>query len=140
MKDTYSSLRISAELKQLVVIRHFIEETVAAFKADPSAVLDVLQAVDEAATNIIVHGYRGQPGMIEIEVRREGDSLVVRLRDQATPFDPTAVPPPDLTLPLEKRPLGGMGIYLARQLMDEMTHRVTSQGGNELTLVKKTAA
>ena len=140
MKDTHSSLRISAELKQLVVIRRFIEETATAFKADPSAILDMLQAVDEAATNIIVHGYRGQPGMIEIEVRREGDSLVVRLRDQATPFDPTAVPPPDLTLPLEKRPLGGMGIYLARQLMDEMTHRVTSQGGNELTLVKKTAA
>jgi len=140
MKESHSSLRISAELKQLVVIRRFIEETAAAFKADPSAILDILQAVDEAATNIIVHGYRGQPGTIEIEIRREGDSLLVRLRDQATPFDPTAVPPPDLTLPLEKRPLGGMGIYLARQLMDEMTHRVTSQGGNELTLVKKTAA
>jgi len=140
MKDTHSSLRISAELKQLVVIRRFIEETATAFKADPSAILDILQAVDEAATNIIVHGYRGQPGTIEIEIRREGDSLLVRLRDQATPFDPTAVPPPDLTLPLEKRPLGGMGVYLARQLMDEMTHRVSSQGGNELTLVKKTAA
>ncbi len=130
-------MRITANLKDLALIRRFVEEAATALKADPAAIPDVILAVNEAVTNIILHGYRGQPGIVEIEVGREGDSLVVRLRDQAPPFDPNDVPPPDLTLPLEKRPLGGMGVYLTRQLMDKVVHLVTPQGGNELTLVKK---
>jgi serine/threonine-protein kinase RsbW len=132
-----STLRTKAELVNLTLIRHFVEERATALGADPTVVPDLLLAVTEATTNIVVHGYRGQPGVIEIEVRRKGNSLVICLRDEAPPFDPRLVPPPDLTLPLEKRPLGGLGIYLISQFMDDMTHRVTSQGGNELTLLKR---
>ena len=78
----------------------------------------------------------GAPGIIEIGVGREGDALMIRVCDQARPFDPHGVPPPDLDLPLEERPLGGLGVYMIRQLMDEMIYRAPPQGGNELTLVK----
>jgi anti-sigma regulatory factor (Ser/Thr protein kinase) len=63
--------------------------------------------------------------------------LVVRLRDEAAPFDPTSASPLDVTLPPEQRVLEGMGIHLIRQAVDEMTHRITLQQGNELTLVKR---
>jgi serine/threonine-protein kinase RsbW len=131
------SLHIAAELKNLAAIRRFIEKTARALGVDPAIVPDLLLAVDEAATNIIVHGYQGQEGPIEVEVEREGDALVIRLRDEAAPFDPTAIPPPDLSLPLEQRSPGGVGIYLMRQCVEQVTHRCTPQGGNELTLVKK---
>jgi serine/threonine-protein kinase RsbW len=108
-----------------------------ALGVDAATIPDVVLAVDEAATNIILHGYQGQEGIIEIEVEQEGDALVVRLRDEAVPFDPTSVPLPDLTVPLEQRAPGGLGIYLIRQVMDEVAYRITSQGGNELTLVKR---
>jgi serine/threonine-protein kinase RsbW len=98
---------------------------------------DVLQAVDEAATNIILHGYRGQPGEIEIEMDQDHGALVVCLRDRAFLFDPTRVPPPDLTLPLEARRVGGLGVYLIRQFTDQMTWRATPDGNNELTLRKQ---
>ena len=137
MSNTESTLRIAAELESLSLIRLFVQETSAAFGIAPDAIPDVLLATDEAATNVIVHGYRDEPGMLEIKMRRSGDSLVVCLRDQAPPFDPTTAPPPNLSLPLEKRPLGGMGIHLIRQLVDDVTHRVTPQGGNELTMVKR---
>ncbi len=130
-------LRIAAELKNLSTIRTFVEEEASALGADPKAVADMLLAVDEAATNIIVHGYQGRPGEIEIDVSRRGRNLVVRLRDQAEPFDPNQVPAPDLTLPLEKRPIGGLGVYLITRLVDEMQHRIRPEGGNELILVKK---
>lgn len=132
-----SSFQISAELKNLALIRSFVEETALALAADPVRLLEVVLAVNEMATNIMLHGYQGQPGLIEIEIGRAGDSLVVRLRDEAPPFDPATAPNPDLSLPLEERPPGKMGIFLTRQLMDEMTHRLTPQGGNELTLIKK---
>lgn len=132
------SHRVSAELKNLSMIRSFIREYLMNFgDIQPDIVDDVLLAVEEGVTNIIIHGYHGQPGFIDIKLRRSGDALVVCLRDTATPFDPATVPGPDLTLPLEQRPVGGLGVHMMRQLMDEMTHRITSRGGNELTLVKK---
>jgi serine/threonine-protein kinase RsbW len=132
-----SSLKITAELNNLAPIRDFVEETATALGANPTMLLDVVLAVNEIATNIMLHGYQGQPGLIEIEVCQSRNSLVICLRDGAPPFDPTTVPSPNLNLPLEERPLGRMGIYLARQLTDEMTYRLIPQGGNELTLIKK---
>ena len=132
-----ASIRVVAELPNLAVIRRFVEETATALKADRDAMDDMIQAVDESATNIIVHGYRDQPGHIEIEVIQEGNVLVVRLRDQAPLFDPTRAPPSDVTLPLERRPFGGLGIHLTRRFTDSVTYRITSEGGNELTLRKK---
>lgn len=132
-----SSLRIAAELENLGTIRRFVQQAAEALESDPAAIPDVLLAVDEATTNIIIHGYRGRPGLIELEVSRADDALVIRLHDHAAPFDPTEVPPPDLTLPLDQRPVGGMGIYLMQQLMDEVTYHTTPQGGNWLTMLKR---
>ena len=106
--------------------------------ADREAIDDTLAALDEAVSNIIIHGYHGQPGSIEVEVEKEKEALVIRLRDQSPLFDPTLVPPPDLTLPLEERRLGGLGIHLIRCFTDSMAYRVTPEGDNELTLMKKT--
>ncbi|MEK7784657.1 MAG: ATP-binding protein [Chloroflexota bacterium] len=132
-------LRIAAELNNLPAIRRFVQETATALAAPARAIDDLVLAVDESTTNIIEHGYCGQPGDIEIEVGRAGETVVVHLRDQAPPFDPTRLPDPDLTLSLEDRPVGRMGVFLTRQLVDAVTYRLTSQGGNELTLTKKTA-
>jgi anti-sigma regulatory factor (Ser/Thr protein kinase) len=134
-----ATLRIPADPDRLAGVRSFLRETAAARGVRPEAVPDVVQAVDESVCNIIVHGYRGNPGSIEIFVDREGDDLVVRLRDQGPTFDPTSVPTPDLDLPLDARRPGGMGVHLARQLMDEVRHRVPPGSGNELTLVKRGA-
>jgi len=58
--------------------------------------------------------------MIQVRVERDGDRLAVRVRDETPLFDPTRHPLPDVTLPLEERRLGGLGIFLIRQVMDEV--------------------
>ena len=121
------------------MIRNFVLDRAAALGVDPAVVSELLLAADEAATNVIVHGYQGRQGTIEIEVTREAMDVVIRVRDSAPPFDPTRVPSPDLTRPLEERSPGGLGIYLIRQYMDEVIHRITPQGGNELILKKEVA-
>ena len=135
--DQPYTLRIPAELKNLAAIRSFTEESAAELHTPPLAIEDLILAVDEAATNVILHGYQKGPGNLEIVIRRDEDHLVVSLRDQAPQFDPTTVPKPDLSIPLDRRPLGGMGIHLIRESVDEVLYRVLPQGGNELTLVKK---
>ena len=135
--DISTPLRIAAELERLAEIRRFVRERAAVLDVDPITIADLVLAVDEAAANVITHGYRDQKGIIEIEVRREGNALIVHLRDEAASFDPTTIPPPDLSLPPEERVMEGIGIYLMRRGTDEMSHRVTLQRGNELTLVKR---
>lgn len=135
-----ASLRTNANLDELAGIRSFVEDNAYANQADAQEVAELVQAVDEAATNVIRHGYRGHAGMLEIEIERRNDALVIRMRDRAPVFDPTLAPEPDLAMPLEKRPLGGMGIYLIRRCVDSMTHRSLAGGGNELVLVKKLKA
>jgi serine phosphatase RsbU (regulator of sigma subunit)/anti-sigma regulatory factor (Ser/Thr protein kinase) len=128
-------LRVAAELPNLALIRHFVAEQGAALGAAIDAVDDMILAVEESAANIVLHGYGGQGGEIEVEVRLEGNALIVSLRDEAPLFDPRDVSPPDLSLPLEQRPLGKLGIYLVSQLVDQVNHAARPGGGNELTLI-----
>jgi serine/threonine-protein kinase RsbW len=127
----------NAEVGNLAVIRRFVEETSQQMGADQNAIDDMIQAVDEAAANIIIHGYAGSSGILEIDITREDASLVVRLRDQAAQFDPTRIPAPDLSIPWTKRRPGGLGVYLIHQYVDKVMYRARPQGGNELTLIKK---
>lgn len=133
-------LTIAAELENLAVIRCFVQESAAALGVPPATIRDLVLATDEAATNIVVHGYGGQGGTIEIEIEREAGALIIYLRDTARPFDPNQIKAPDLTLPLEERTPGGLGVFLIRQIVDELRHRSRPGGGNELTLVKKEAS
>jgi serine/threonine-protein kinase RsbW len=132
-----ASLSIDADTQYLAFIRYFVEETATTLGVDPAAIPAIQLAVDEAATNIMIHGYQNRGGNLEIEVGQDGDDFIVRLRDEAAPFDPNSVSPPDMTLPLEKRPPGGLGIHLIRQTIDSLFHRVTASGGNQLILIKR---
>jgi serine/threonine-protein kinase RsbW len=132
---TYS-LRMDAQLENLSAIRDFVEDIATRLNATPAAIPNIVLAVDEMVTNIIEHGYQGLPGSIEIEVFTREDALIIQLRDQAPPFDPTSVPPPDLSIPFDDRPPGGLGIYLTRKVMDEVEHCVTTTHHNDLTLIK----
>ena len=60
---------------------------------------------------------------IVVQIRCEDADLVIDIADDARPFDPTRVAPPDLHAPLEERPIGGLGIHLVRSLMDGMEYR-----------------
>ncbi len=95
-------------------------------------------AVDEAATNIVMHGYKGHgdpaSAVVEVEVVYRAPVLSVFLRDQAQPFDPTATPVVDELPPLTERGPGGLGIFLIRKTMDEFRYRRTPDGWNELEL------
>jgi serine/threonine-protein kinase RsbW len=121
----------------LARIRHFVEETGAQIDLAPSVITALRQAIDEAVSNIVFHGYQGQVGPLKLDIGQQGTDLWVRLRDAALPFDPTKVPAPDLTVPLPLRPPGGLGLYLIRQSIDELLYHPIRDGGNELIMIKR---
>ena len=131
-----SFLKLNAQLEDLATIRRYVQEQAEAFSFDPDGVYDLTLAVDEVVTNILKHGYQDQQGPIEIEIERQNHFLAIHIRDQAEPFDPTQAPEPDLSLPLEQRPVGRLGLYLTRHSVDQMIYQANPQGGNILTLKK----
>lgn len=135
-----ATLRIEADVERLKDVRRFVRAAAPGLGADEVAVRDLVQAVDEWVTNVIVHGYGGQGGPIEVELERSGDEVVARVRDAAPAFDPAAAPAFDPDLPLERRPAGKMGIHLIRALCDRFEHRVPVGGGNEIAIVRSTKA
>jgi serine/threonine-protein kinase RsbW len=81
-------------------------------------------ALDELITNVIAYGYAEQKdGVIDIEMRRHDDRVVVKLIDSAAAFDPLSVTEPDTAAALEDRKIGGLGIHFVRTLIDEVDYR-----------------
>jgi len=135
-----ATFRLEADVDRLRDVRAFVRDTGRGLGADEQAIQDLVQAVDEWVTNVIVHGYRGAAGPIEIELQRADDEIVARVRDAAPAFDPATAPAFDPELPLEERPFGKMGIHLIRQLCDRFEHRVRVGGGNEIAIAKAAKA
>ena len=102
---------------------------------DPQ-ILDMQLAIEEAVTNSIRHGYRGNPGDITIHCESGPELMTVVIIDNAPAFNPLSMPQPDTSSPLEERKTGGLGIYLLRQVTDSVAYRYES-GKNILTLTKR---
>jgi anti-sigma regulatory factor (Ser/Thr protein kinase) len=130
-------LSVPAELDRLAVVRAFVRDRLARLEADAEVVADVVQAVDECVTNVIVHGYQSRPGTVEVELEAQDGRIVIRVRDTADAFDPTGVPAPDPNRTIEERMHGGMGVPLMRASVDELHHRLLPDGRNELTMIKR---
>ena len=81
-------------------------------------------ALDELLANTITHGLAGRGGgELSVDVELRPDRLTVTLTDDGTPFDPFGRAVPDTALSVEDRPIGGLGIHLVRQLMDEVSYQ-----------------
>jgi serine/threonine-protein kinase RsbW len=130
-------LRITADLSRIAEIRAAVREVAAGCDAPEMCESDLVQAVDEAATNTIVHGYRGAAGWLEVTAEHVDDHIVITLEDAAPTFDPTTVAEPDMSLDPARRRPGGMGIHLIRLATDSMRHRPRPGGGNILTLTRR---
>ena len=128
----------AAELESLSVFRQFISDCCAKFQVPDETVFQLKLAVDEACTNVIMHGYKGMdPGSIILSFRIEPDRILVSITDFGHVFEPEEAPKPDVEAALIDRPLGGLGLYLIYKTMDNIDYS-SSDEGNVLTFTKFT--
>lgn len=135
MSQRYQITR-AAQLDSLSLFREFISDCCGRHGVPDGTVFDLRLAVDEACTNIIEHGYKGMdPGSIIVSFRIESDRILVQITDFGHIFEPADAPKPDVEAALEDRPLGGMGLFLIYQTMDNIDYQ-SSEDGNTLTFTK----
>lgn len=130
-------LSVEARLENLREVRSFIKKSGQILGVDEEVLGDLGLVVDEAVTNVILHGYEGKDGTVDVQVMRDEDALVIYIRDQAEAFSASDVEAPHLETSLAEREYGGMGVYLIKKLTDEHEFRPLPGQGNELRLVKR---
>ena len=94
-------------------------------------------AIEEAVVNVMTYAYpEGTKGYVDISAHSDNSGLTFVISDSGKPFDPTTKGDVDTTLPAEERSIGGLGIHLVKQLMDNIQYEY-KDGHNVLTLKKK---
>jgi serine/threonine-protein kinase RsbW len=132
-----AELSLWAGPSELETIRDFVKETGRELGLDQGSIYALELAIDEACTNVIMHAYGAQGGRIEVQMEAAGNWVEVVIRDWGMAFDPESIPVPDVEAPLEKRRLGGFGLFLMRQMMDRVDFQFSDRDGNTLTMAKR---
>jgi len=126
---------IPAKMDEVAKVTADIGEILQAQGFSLEAIGDVQLAVEEVIVNIIKHGYRGKEGSIGVCCKASSQKATIEISDSAPAFNPLSLPEPDITEGIEERGIGGLGVFLVRQVMDIVTYRHKDHK-NILTLVK----
>jgi serine/threonine-protein kinase RsbW len=133
-----SQIIFDADFDNLDEIREFVGEAARQVGFSDKDIYAIQLAADEASSNIIEHAYAGiEGGKIEIDLNISDKVLKITMRDQGKSFDPSSVPEPNIKADLSERKIGGLGMYLMRKLMDEVSYTTSPEKGNILIMIKR---
>jgi serine/threonine-protein kinase RsbW len=136
-------LTVPGTLASLALVREYVRAAAAAAGLDRKRSYRLELAVDEIATNIVNHGYReaGLSGDVEVRARNTARVLTITLSDTGVPFDPRRLTRPEqIDLPLAERPIGGLGVFLAMENVDEYRYEYVDGRNRNIFVVKRTVA
>jgi sigma-B regulation protein RsbU (phosphoserine phosphatase) len=129
-------LVLGNDIRQLSLLPRWMESVTRDTGLDELSLTNLNLAIEEAVTNVMCYAYpEGESGELELEAVRKDHRLEFILSDSGKPFDPTAVPDADTTASVEDRPIGGLGIYLVRTIMDSVRYE-RKDGKNYLYMTK----
>ena len=137
MDEKTNKLDISAEIKNLDTVLAFVDEQLEKYGCSPKIQMQIDIAVEEIFVNIANYAYNPEIGSAGISVEIQEDPLAVTITftDGGVPYDPLKKPDPDVTLSAEERQIGGLGIYMVKKSMDDISYEY-KEGKNILTLKK----
>lgn len=132
-------LILPGQLESLSAIGRYVADAAKAVGLDPATAYKLRLAVDEIATNAVVHGYQeaGISGSVTVSALIDTHELLIVVEDTARPFDPTTMTLPDeaeFDRPLEERSIGGLGVMLAREGVDDLRYERVA-GRNRTSII-----
>jgi sigma-B regulation protein RsbU (phosphoserine phosphatase) len=117
------SLTLPNDINTIPQLNEFIDTVCEELEIDMALAMSLNLAMEEAVVNVMDYAYpAGTEGEVNIEAIADETQLHFIISDSGKPFDPTAKEEVDTTLSAEERPIGGLGIHLIRQLMDDISY------------------
>ncbi len=129
-------LRVRARIENFELCRSFIEEQLEAASFDRKTIIKVVTACEEIIVNVMNYAYTHGEGDLEISFVDGVDHIKLTFIDSGAPFNPFDQPEVDISLSLDERDIGGLGILMVKKMMDEV-HYEYVDGRNILSIVKK---
>ena len=128
---------VPADAAQLTVLNQFLRDFGSSAALDAAQVQTFELALEEIFMNIVVHGARpGSTPLVEVSLDRAAECITMTVEDDGPQFDPLALPPPDVDAGLAERPVGGLGVFLVRNMMDTISY-ARIEGRNQLRMSKR---
>ena len=125
------------DVQQIELLAEYIDSIADEAGINPSLAMSLNLALEEAVTNVIMYAYpEGTDGTVDIITEANDGLLTFIIKDSGKAFDPTQKEDADVTLSAEERQIGGLGIFLVKQIMDTVNYQRIN-GQNILTLTKK---
>lgn len=132
----HRSLTLPNDISTIPQLSEFIDSFCEEAGIGMEMTMSLNLALEEAVVNVMDYAYpKGTAGSVSVDVWTDADCVIFVITDNGIPFDPTAIKDADTTLPLEERSIGGLGIFLTRQIMDDICYE-RSNDRNILTLRK----
>ena len=130
-------LTITATVENIEVVTDFVNEQLEALDCPMKAQTQIDIAIDELFGNIAYYAYNPEVGdaTVRVEVTDDPLAVVITFIDQGVPYDPLAKEDPDISLSAEERKIGGLGIYMVKKSMDEITYEY--RDGQNILAIKK---
>lgn len=130
-------LNISATIENIAAVTAFVDEQLEELDCPMKTQLQVDVAIDELFGNIAHYAYNPEVGAatVRVEVTDDPLSVVITFIDNGVPYDPLAKADPDVTLSAEEREIGGLGIYMVKKSMDDISYEY--KNGQNILRIKK---
>ena len=128
---------ILREIAEMPRLQRFMQTVSEHARLDHALSMNLNLALEEAVSNVLLYAYQnGAGGAVSVGAVVWKDRIDFTVTDSGIPFDPTLIPDPDLSADVKDRPVGGLGIYLVRRIMDQVTY-ARRDGQNILSMTKK---
>ena len=142
-------MTVNAAVENLESVTAFVDGCLEELSCPLRAQMQIDIAVDEVFSNIAYYAYPTDAGMaagtdagtnagtvtVQVEAAAEPAAVILTFIDGGTPYDPLSHEDPDMTLPAEDRPIGGLGIYMVRKIMDRVSY--TCESGKNILKIEK---
>ena len=130
-------LTIAATVENIEVVTDFVNQQLELLECPMKAQMQIDIAIDELFSNIAHYSYNPEVGQatVRVEVVENPLAVTITFIDNGIPYDPLAKEDPDLTLSAEERQIGGIGIYMVKKSMDEITYEY--KDGQNILSIKK---
>lgn len=127
-KDYEVEKSFKADNKELPHVQEFIQNTLQRYGCSDKIIMQINLVIEELFINIASYAYKNDEGTCKVIVDYDGEKqIMITLEDNGIPFNPLEKDDPDITLPAEKREVGGLGIFITKQIMDQVKYQYENQ-------------